>query len=303
MATTAFASLVAAITLEYSNPPVPFAALQQMPYFAALAVWATFAIFAAGIPLLVKSTRAQLLGFAIATIGAVVICLSSASGALVAKRELANLQERIAEIKIQVSAPRLTAEQRQDLNQQRFTLEDDAQQQEIKIDLAGVMTNFAAMTLGGFGAGLLTAVATSTRTREEDEQLEAPVFSKILHALHYVFAWVAVSSIFTEVALIHAARMSWISTEPYQSGYLVSCWSLAVALVLAGAGFCLAHVQSKPKAKPLLSVIVCVVVAYIYVKGLSLAAGFLGGWILLNVPLLLVFSGVRQRLHWRRSAA
>ncbi|CAM3976329.1 putative membrane protein [Pseudomonas reidholzensis] len=303
MAMTAFETLSSAIKLHYWAVPGPLADLVRMSLPASLIAWAVFAICAAGVPFTVKSTRAQIIGFGIAIIGALLICVSSTSSALTAKRALPALQQQIAEIDAKTRDHTLSAEQRTSLAEDRAEFEQQVEKQEALIDLASLMTNFAAMTLGGFGAGLLTAVATTTRTREEEEALDAPVFANILLGLRYCFCGVIGSSILTTVALLIAAGMGWISTQPYQSGYIVACFSLMVAAVLAQIGYCLAVVQSAPRPRPLGSVVLGLIAAYLYVMGISLAADFLGGWVWLNVVVVLLFGNVRQCLRLQRSVA
>lgn len=305
--------------------------LQQIPYTGTILIWMIFFTVAVAIPFKLRTGSGQLLGFMIATLGAVLISMSVVSEGLQAKEQMDARQSHLERLQrawkvdlkksdelqkaLERNQPVKSREENdspqtpQAVNeftkiQEQLELtrkeikstEQDIYKLKVVTDLAGMMMNFAAMTLGGLGAGLITAMATSTRREEEEAHLNAEAFGNLLRWLEHLFSYVMLTSALLAPAMLLTSPLTCPLGSFGNTEIVASLAGLTVSLVLAASGFTVTHLCSRKKPRPLLPTCIGVFTTYFYVKSLALSLSILGlGWpALLGVLLLVAYSDVRS---------
>lgn len=170
--------------------------LIQTPFLEMLVVWGIVTFFASIIPLKLSTARGLMLGFVIAICGAVIITADIAADSLSAKKRLIDVEQQLSGL--ETPAPgsgRLTPDKTTNPAPNAASLKNERERLLGKIELAGVLTTFTAMTLGGLGGGLLTAAVSMPRNRQEEERQEKPVLECILNGYFYLFAFILTSSL------------------------------------------------------------------------------------------------------------
>lgn len=257
--------------------------------------WAVFALVATAVPYKFRTTWSQLAGFMIATIGALFIFFSVAADSLQAKRALTVLTEQVSTINETLKNPELADNVRSVLMESKKFNMDEADYHTVRIDLAGVLTNFAAMTLGGFGAGMLAAFVTSGKSRRREAQEEALAFEWLRRNLPPLFSFVMLSALVDIVALTVVANSDFIAI-PCEAKYVGALFGFVVSVLLVLCGFALNATRAVSPLKRGALVLISLLVIAIYLRATYLSAHYLGAMLLLNALLLLVHHDCRQRI-------
>lgn len=258
-------------------------------------VWALFAIVAAAIPYKLRTSWSYLAGFMIATIGALFIFFSVTADSLQAKRALTVIAEEVTAINEKLKREDISDEVRSALLGTKKSKLDQADDHTIRIDLAGVLTNFAAMTLGGYGAGLLAAFVTTNKSRRREAQEETLAYAWLRRNLPALFCFVMMSSLAGVVGLTIAASRDFIAI-PCQAQYVGALLGFVVAFLLALGGYLL---NDNPAVTPVRRgalVLIALLSIAIHLRATSLSASYLGAVLLVNILPLLLHHGIRQRL-------
>ncbi|WP_323114647.1 hypothetical protein [Pseudomonas guariconensis] len=203
-----------------------------------LVVWGIVTFVAAIIPLKLSTARGLMLGFTFAICGAVVITADIAAGNLSAKKQLIEVEAQLSDLKASTPVDeKRTPAQAPTPPKNAASLKNERERLLGKIELAGLLTTFTAMTLGGLGGGLLTAAVSMPRNRQEEERQEKPLLERILNGYFYLFAFVLTSSL-----ILLAGAYTFIARQLTNAGtahplLLVPIVGFLLSIVFSGIAF------------------------------------------------------------------
>ncbi|CAI8967187.1 hypothetical protein [Pseudomonas soli] len=299
MASNAFETLGLAIRSHFIPAHWTVENLQQIPFTGTLVMWMLFFAIATIIPMKLRTTRGQFMGFIVATAGAIIISFSTVSTGLKTKEHLTYRQTHLERLHEAFKTPPLNAEEAALRREQINAAETDIFHDKITIDLTGFMLSFAAMTLGGLGAGLVTAAVTATRSREEEEQLERLPFMKLLDLLRYLSSYVLVSAPVIALATWLTSRLTCTPSGPVDSMRSAIVAGFAISWVMAAVAYSLAYILAQNKPLPFVPVIFGALTAALYLMTLSLSLSVLApGWLLVLCLLCLpLYARIRRRFY------
>lgn len=174
---------------------VPDLQHSSAPGFTALmvAAWGCLIVAAVVIPFWIRSARGQLVGFTVATLGALMIFITVSVDSSAAKVRQDTIKQRLEQIAAALDQAKATRSNN-GLFRERYELIAEDRHLSIRVDMAGILTNFAAISLGGLGAGLLTCAITSIRTRDEEENIEKQALELVEPDLPRLFFWTVLSA-------------------------------------------------------------------------------------------------------------
>ncbi|HCF2592233.1 hypothetical protein [Pseudomonas aeruginosa] len=300
MASKPFDLFFSSIVEEYSTTLPWWSEIIQTPYGGSILIWATVTFLGVMVTLKLKTANGLMLAFVIAVSGAMFIFINVAADNLKAKKDLLQLEERLAVLQemVRTSGDALPDHESTEIPSQIYDLKRERDKLLALIEVAGILTNFSAMTLGGFGAGLLTSVAVSRRNREEELAVEAPVRKKLLGILLHLFCFSAISSMLTGVTIYILFSARWIAVHPLISYFMTSLAGLAATIILASIGYVLAFRSLHTGSLRLLGgMLIALLVAFLYTSSMKGALFYMGyPALLINFPLLLAFTQVRTWL-------
>lgn len=230
--------LLSNLQQEYLSKLDNWNELIQTPFFDMLVVWGIVIFVAAIIPLKLSTARGLMLGFTFAICGALVITADIAAGNLSAKKQLIEVEAQLSELKAPAPVDeKRTPAQATTPPKNAASLKNEREWLLGKIELAGLLTTFTAMTLGGLGGGLLTAAVSIPRNRQEEERQEKPLLERILNGYFYLFAFVLTSSL-----ILLAGAYTFIARQLAYAGtahslLLVPIVGFLLSIVFSGIAF------------------------------------------------------------------
>lgn len=266
-----------------------------------LLCWAAFMIATTAVPYLYRTSWSQLTGFMIATVGTVVIFFAVGADNLHSKREQSQLADQLTVINKLLDDDKTPAAERVAKTLEKQQNVDRADDLATRIDLAGILTNFGAMTLGGVGAGLLTTMITANKRREDEVEEEQRMHQRVANALHLLFGLGAASAMagILSLATSRADTLVGLACQPHYIAALLGFVAVALTAFF-GFFYNLPGMTKEPKLVGL--GVATVGILFVQIKAISLVAPDMGGSLLithlLTVPLLL-HKSFSERLRMR----
>ena len=297
--------LIELITSSIADKTYPMLQLWRdmtdAPFGSVILVWAVITFLGIMAVIKLRTTNGLMLGFIITISGAIIIFVNISAESLKAKKEITHIEKKLTSLQTQAKPIKAAQQDKQppEIKPTINTLERARDKLLATIEVGSILTNFSSMTLGGLGAGLLTAAALTRRNKEEELEIESPGRRSLLTALLYIFCFAAISSITTGIGIYILFSAQWIAVYPMISQFTAALVGFAVSLPTAIIGYTLAYKSLQTKDLKLLgSILTILFMLLMYINSMNAAVFYAGYWVLLaNAALILVFKTPRAWIH------
>ncbi|RON82858.1 hypothetical protein [Pseudomonas fluorescens] len=204
-----------------------------------LVLWGLVAFFAVYAVMDIRSARGMLTGFLVSIVGAVFLMMLLTVTTNEMKNELVKLDAIASEGKAAPAAVTYPDAEHAKSHENEIRRKKVALSK--SIDLSGILMNFIIMTLGGFGSGVLAAVAVSSSTVFKPYNYKRR--AAVLDGFLYFFSYLMLCSL--PLGLICLGFVVF-SEFAFAYGYLKPAVGFVVAFILSFLGYVVAF-SSKSK--------------------------------------------------------